>query len=447
MRIKSLSLQNIGVFSNQRIEFSDESGDSKAEIHIFTGVNGSGKSTLLKALMCGLDYAKKHNSSECSGTTNSFAKYLRFLDDKTRIRSCRGTIFIENEEKVDFYGCLQGNRAAHLHVPTTSKRIEEYRVFLNPRNKNRPVSKFQFAFFAYSGYRFLDYSKDTISSSARKEINPLFQSLEFNKKPNPDYSFDNWIMTSLLKRGYANDENIQNKVEEYDDAIKSLEEAISEIIGYRIRFVLDKTLKHVKIDYQHQQLDLEVIPDGLKSIISWLADLCSRLERLDWIDDTPVFKRNIILFLDEIENHLHIKWQRKILGVVQNLLPNAQIFISTHSPFVVNSVNGAWLYKLDYDESIRLTNVSKPTLTKTGNSYIFELLRTFGIDEEFGPATQKKLKMFHMQLENLKEGEEVNKDSFLELARALSEESVALSNEIQIELSRLNKQTQNDFSL
>ncbi|MBK7937436.1 MAG: ATP-binding protein [Lewinellaceae bacterium] len=51
-----------------------------------------------------------------------------------------------------------------------------------------------------------------------------------------------------------------------------------------------------------------------------------------WENDTPVFERNFILFLDEIEVHLHPAWQRKILPAVQKLFPNAQIFISTHSP-------------------------------------------------------------------------------------------------------------------
>lgn len=445
MRIKSLRLQNIGVFKDEKIHFPDESGSSKAEIHIFTGINGSGKSTLLKALICGFDYTD-NNLGECSGTTNKFIKYLRFLNDEEKILKCSGEVILDNNKMVEFWGC--SNRNAHLHIRSkSSKKINDYRIHLNPENESFPDKIFEFALFAYSGYRYLDYSNQSTTSIITKNQNPLFQSLEFNKNPNPDYSFDSWIMTSLLKRGYAKDNKIKSKIEEYDDTISSLENAIGEIIGFKIKFVLDDSLRHVKIQFRDQQLDLEVIPDGMKSIISWLADLCSRLERLDWIDNTPVFKRNIILFLDEIENHLHIKWQRKVLGVVQKLLPNAQIFVSTHSPFVVNSVDGAWLHRLDYNEKTNLTTVSKPTSTKTGNSYIFELLRTFGVDEEFGEATQKKLERFHIDLKNAKQGKPINKESFLALAKELSEESTSLNNEIQIELAKLNKQTQNEFSI
>ena len=279
MRITELQLENIGVFKNQEIHFPDESGSSKAEIHIFTGVNGSGKSTLLKTLMCGFDYTE-NKGSKCEGTTNKFTKYLRFPNDEKQIKNCRGFIVTDINESIAFWGCSVGN--THLHIPTNSNRVRDYRMFLNPENENFPNKKFDFALFAYSGYRFLDYSSQTNSSVfTKKDQNPLFQSLEFNKKPNPDYSFDSWIMTSLLKRGYAKDNKIESKIEEYDDTIKSLEDAIGEIIGFEIRFVLDNSLRHVKIQYRDQQLDLEVIPDGMKSIISWLADLCSRLERLD----------------------------------------------------------------------------------------------------------------------------------------------------------------------
>ncbi len=76
-----------------------------------------------------------------------------------------------------------------------------------------------------------------------------------------------------------------------------------------------------------------------------------RIDSLKWEDDSPIFEKNLILFLDEIEVHLHPAWQRKVLPVVQKLFKNSQIFVSTHSPFVVNSVDDAWVYKLKLEEN------------------------------------------------------------------------------------------------
>ena len=51
-----------------------------------------------------------------------------------------------------------------------------------------------------------------------------------------------------------------------------------------------------------------------------------------------------LLLIDEIETHLHPKWQKKILGIIRSLFPNLQIILTTHSPFVVASMDGARIY-------------------------------------------------------------------------------------------------------
>ena len=53
MKIKKLSLENVGVFDSLEIDFPAKKDFDKAEIHILTGPNGSGKSTILYALAAG----------------------------------------------------------------------------------------------------------------------------------------------------------------------------------------------------------------------------------------------------------------------------------------------------------------------------------------------------------------------------------------------------------
>ena len=51
-----------------------------------------------------------------------------------------------------------------------------------------------------------------------------------------------------------------------------------------------------------------------------------------------------LLLIDEIETHMHPKWQKKILGIIRRFFPNLQIILTTHSPFVVASIDGARIY-------------------------------------------------------------------------------------------------------
>ncbi|MFJ7405862.1 MULTISPECIES: AAA family ATPase [unclassified Lysinibacillus] len=61
--------------------------------------------------------------------------------------------------------------------------------------------------------------------------------------------------------------------------------------------------------------------------------------------------------IDEIENHLHPSMQREILPNLINAFPKAQFIISTHSPFVVNSIKEAYVYALKYNEKNRVVSL------------------------------------------------------------------------------------------
>jgi predicted ATP-binding protein involved in virulence len=177
--------------------------------------------------------------------------------------------------------------------------------------------------------------------------------------------------------------------------MKRLEEVVSEIIGKNVVFDLEENPFRVVVLMDGVSMDFDSLPDGLKSIVSWMGDLLMRMQRVRWKNNVPVFQRRFILFLDEIEVHLHPAWQRKILPIVQKLFVNAQIFISTHSPFVVGSVDDAWVYKLKYDSVAKNTTVDPPTLSQDGQSFVHILKEIFDVQEQFGPAVEKSLDEFY----------------------------------------------------
>ena len=51
-----------------------------------------------------------------------------------------------------------------------------------------------------------------------------------------------------------------------------------------------------------------------------------------------------LLLIDEAENHLHPKWQKTFLNTILEIFPNLQIIASTHSPFIVSSVENAKVF-------------------------------------------------------------------------------------------------------
>jgi len=433
MRIEGLKLKNIGVFKDVKMEFP-KCPDGQAEIHIFTGVNGSGKSTILKALACGFQY---DINSPYSIDENNLYSY--FSLKRGHYPNCK--IVLNSNKQINIVGEYLNNGEMAASISTDSQEVKFYKNELaHNASKLMPVS---FAIFAYSGYRNIEDGKGLMAIN----INPLYQALKFIKDPNPNHSLDEWVKKSLYKRAFARDNNLDKKETVYNDTIDKLENAISEIVGFNIRFSLDDTLENPVVKYHNQILSFDVLPDGLKSLVSWLADLCIRLDKIKWKDDIPVFNRNLILFLDEIENHLHIKWQRRVLPIVQKLLPNAQIFVTTHSPFVVNSIDDAWVHRLQLDEATKTATIAPPQSTSTGNSYITELMKTFEVYEEYGIPVSEKLQQFHKMKNHILEGKNGNTKEFLTLAKDLANVSPSLNNDIQIQLRKLSRQTSKEFSI
>jgi predicted ATP-binding protein involved in virulence len=449
MKIRKLQLKNIGVFDDETINFQECPAKDKAEIHILTGENGSGKTTILMALASLFReqedefFSKRQRVDDIIG-----CQCLITLDDektystyKDQISSDRSVITILGSYAND----LQFNKDLQKYVEISSSK--EPHIF----TQFQQFDNFKFAVFAYSGYRRL--VDEPIIIGKQYNENLLRQSLEFSKDENSQFTINQWLGQNLLNSSLAQTRKKLEAVKNLNKKINRFEKVINDIIAdetndNEIRFEMQSATKLVLIKNE-QELDFDVLPDGLKSLISWIGDLLMRLDSLNWKDDTPIFDREIILFLDEIEVHLHPAWQRKVLPIVQKLFKNAQIFVSTHSPFVVNSVDDAWVYKLKLDENGKAT-IEEPVESENSNSITQVLREVFGIEQWFGLEVQntfedfKKLK--HKLISN--GTDKVTEEEFLEKARSLADEpNDQLKQMIKKELEELSEIKKKPYTL
>ena len=114
--------------------------------------------------------------------------------------------------------------------------------------------------------------------------------------------------------------------------------------------------------------------------------------------------RNVdgIVLIDEIESHLHLEWQVKIIPLLKKLFPNTVFFIATHSPLVLSQLEDGEAYELrrDEDEVVRTHKIDNPSKVT-----IVDLLRqAFGIDlnqlktEQMSAAQQQDVKKALLEL-------------------------------------------------
>ena len=66
-------------------------------------------------------------------------------------------------------------------------------------------------------------------------------------------------------------------------------------------------------------------------------------------------KKPAVLLIDEIENHLHPTWQRRVIPALLDHFPGLQIFATTHSPFVVAGLRAGQVHLLKRDENGAVT--------------------------------------------------------------------------------------------
>lgn len=104
-----------------------------------------------------------------------------------------------------------------------------------------------------------------------------------------------------------------------------------------------------------KSLPLSNLSEGQRIVASLVTDLCIRISLLNpHLNGNARELTSGVVLIDEIDLHLHPKWQKTIVPNLAELFPKIQFILTSHSPFIIQSlegVNGARIINLDDDES------------------------------------------------------------------------------------------------
>lgn len=99
---------------------------------------------------------------------------------------------------------------------------------------------------------------------------------------------------------------------------------------------------------EKKRIPMKNLSDGYKNTIGMIADIAYRMAVLNpQLLDRVLTETPGIVLIDEVDLHLHPRWQQRILGDLQMLFPNVQFIVSTHAPLVISSVKKENLIVLD----------------------------------------------------------------------------------------------------
>lgn len=333
IRIRSLSLKNIGLFRELNLDFD-------SECTVLIGLNGIGKTTILRALALALIGNHKGVGSDVP------ASLLRFQGRKETGKNwaSRGTMSVTFE--ID--GKVHTNKA-DIFPDHSTERIEiRANSFLSDEIYLKgPVIGFgQQRGFISSQRQILPYLKTDPPKAG--DILPLIN----NRDGNHLHSFASWIGNLSSHIGSSG-----KKHPLIDKAFTMMSHITEERIEFDAMTNISPLEVWVRTKDSPDGIPLELASQGYQTIMGWVGYLLERMyEANDRVKD--FCEMPAVVLTDEIDQFLHPKWQKNILKVLRKHFPNVQFIVTTHSPLVVDGLDRCQLTRLCYrgDEIAARTN-------------------------------------------------------------------------------------------
>lgn len=318
--------------------------DTEKKHLIITGKNGSGKTILLNAIL-------EHLNKIC------YEQDLKFLNWK--------------EHLAFFQEKLKESKETNDKQQIISK---ESTVKLFQRNIEQLYGKVELSFHdIYSlskdflGRDFIiAYYADERKSKFVEPKNPIKPNLEMKTdlKDNKVDQFLNFMVDYKVQEALARNEG---KTEEADH-IRQWFESLRTIL----RQIFDDAALELDFNYKDYSFHIQTegksfkfteLSAGYSAALDIVADLILKMQSQDSV--VRAYEKEGIVLIDEIETHLHLELQRMVLPILTTIFPNIQFIVTTHSPFILNSLENAVAFDLEHRMPIEdLTDYSYEALAE-----------------------------------------------------------------------------------
>lgn len=377
MKLERLRVAQCGGFEQIDIDF-------EKDVTLIAGVNGVGKSTLLRALAVVLSRAMPEftpsrstaiyfTDDDIHGDKSSLEVSARLqIDGQTinagvqRLRAAdeQGDRFMllrqaeSTEEATDFVESLRsrtltGNLEAGMKE--TRAALSKLKTTVNP-----PLAVY------FTPKRQLPGQPRTLP-----EAKPFDPSIAFGRALHDREvelrEFMHWFRTQE-KLGATNEPRRLKVL----DALRSVVgELVPEFTNLRIQ---ESTRLGFVVDKRGQPFYLHQLSDGERGLLALVFDLTRRLAIANPESDNPIAESVALVLIDEIELHLHPKWQRDVLGRLRSVFQNCQFVVTTHSPLVLGEVEAHCVRFLEFQDGKVVATTPTEAYGMDANRVLQELM-------------------------------------------------------------------------
>ncbi|QEC78283.1 AAA family ATPase [Mucilaginibacter ginsenosidivorax] len=385
MFLKQITLHNFKCLEDITLSFRHD-GDSNRKWTLILGENGTGKSNLLKAIAlitCG-----SNALGELLGNANSWIR--------NGARKCTVDAIIETKKNEERSISLTIKRDDTLSdvILNNRKSLEliDNAIFHADRN---------YFVVAYGASRRLSADSLSLEKAKYGRYNNV-RNLFYNNYPLNNLT--SWIIDLDYQSGESGLDIVKNTLNDFLPGTTFHE--------------IDKMKKQVLFETSDGIVPLDQLSDGYQNMAAWIGDLLYRVTQNFHNNIDPLQARGVLL-IDEVDLHLHPRWQRNLLEFISKKLPNFQVIGTTHSPLTAQQADVHELYALKRNEKNRVKLI--PFKGSPRNLLINQLLMTpvFGLETDESLEIENTKKEYESLKKRIKSLNAQEKEHFEEVKLTL----------------------------
>ncbi len=370
-------------------DFDIKIADANHPHLMITGKNGSGKTVLLNALVDFLNKIKDDKILSClsyDDTIKSYENQLPQISAKHKA-SWLETIRMITNQKEDLY------RKISLSPENIKSIVESY-------NDNNLLLAF------YSADRKVNLKEP------KNPIKPEFKKNQQIQISSTD-QFLYFLVDLKIQEALFRNENQMEEADRLGQWFDDFQELMRTIYqDKQLILIFDPRSYQFFIETNKKHFKFTQMSDGYAAIIDIVADLILKMQD-DNSSFSSVYDKKGIVLIDEIETHLHLELQKLIMPMLTQMFPNIQFIVTTHSPFVLNSIPNVSIYDLEHRQVLEdLTDYSYEILAEgyfgvsTESSTVEMRLRKLQElleKNELSPSEKREIKQLIEELNKISE--------------------------------------------
>lgn len=344
MRINNLRLKNFRGFDDVTLNFS-------SQFNVLIGDNGTGKTAVLDALAVAVSSlflrfrdipTRSIQSDDVRYVSHGFGMQSFIERQYPAVVECEGSV---NDHFIHWRRTLESKRGR-----TTEKDAKEMSLLsdeLQERVASGQTTNLPLIAYYGTGRLWQHRQKDNKVSEPGSRFDGYVRCLDPTSN---EKSFLEWFkkqeMVNLQQRQFKASDQQHTVLEAVRAAIANCVEGWSQVF-YDLK---EDTLMAIykESEENEKKLPFRMLSDGVRNVLAMIGDIAYRAAILN-----PFMGAEIagqvpgVVLIDEIDLHLHPKWQRHIVGDLRNIFPNIQFIITTHSPFIIQTLRPGELIDLN----------------------------------------------------------------------------------------------------